>query len=665
MTLNTKEFFNRDLSWLRFNHRVLQEARDHRNPLYERIKFLAIFSSNLDEFFKVRVSDIRHMKKLKKPLREKLITKPNKLLKAIKIEVDKQQQEFGSIFKTEIIPALQKENIYLISHEEFNEGHAIFSTAYYKEELETHQYISTDKEKPNIENEALYLVAQLEDNSLVWTKIDDKTNRFVPLPSDNNSHDITFVDDILKHNLKTHYGVPFYAIKFSRDAELYIDDEYSGNLLEKIKNSLPNRDTGQVTRALIDELAPPKLVEKLQHVLDINETDIIKGGVYHNFKDFFSFPNPSDKNLSFKDIPPLANREFKGYLNMFTAIAEKDRFLNYPYQSYDAIIRLLEEAASDVSVTKIKITLYRISKESLVAEALLKAAKSGKEVFVFIETKARFDEENNIIWGKKLEESGANVCYSYPGIKIHSKILYIDRIEQDKSKAYGYISTGNFNEKTSKIYTDYGILTANAEITDELSQVFQLLEGEIILPKSKKLLISPFSARIKFIELIEKEIKNAKAGKEAYIILKLNSLQDFKMINLLYKASNAGVKVRLLIRGICCLIPGIKGQSENIKVTSIIDRFLEHGRLFIFCNSGKEKIYTGSADWMTRNLDHRIEVIVPILDKDIKNKIKTLIKLQLDDNVKARLIDAEQNNTYVETNSLEESSQHLTYKLFL
>jgi polyphosphate kinase len=326
---------------------------------------------------------------------------------------------------------------------------------------------------------------------------------------------------------------------------------------------------------------------------------------------------------------------------------------------------LLEEAASDESVTKIKITLYRISKESHVADALLKAANNGKEVFVFIETKARFDEENNIIWGKKLEESGANVCYSYPGIKIHSKILYIDRIEQDKSKSYGYVSTGNFNEKTSKIYTDYGLLTANAEITDELSQVFQLLEGKIILPKSKKLLISPFSTRIKFVKLIEKEIENAKAGKEAYIILKLNSLQDFKMINLLYKASNAGVKVRLLIRGICCLIPGIKGQSENIKVTSIIDRFLEHGRLFIFCNSGKEKIYTGSADWMTRNLDHRIEVIVPVLDKDIQIKIKTFLKLQLDDNVKARLIDAEQDNTYVETNSLEESSQHLTYKLFL
>jgi len=507
------------------------------------------------------------------------------------------------------------------------------------------------------------LVAQLEDRTLIWTKIDDDANRFIALPSNDHNHYLTFVDDILKHNLKARYGVPFYAIKISRDAELYIDDEYSGNLLEKIIDSLPNRVSGQVTRALIDELAPPRLVEKLQQVLDINDTDIVKGGVYHNFKDFFGFPNPSDKNLSYIDNSPIVNKALNGYSSMFTAIAKKDILLNFPYQSYDPIIRLLDEAAWDVNVTKIKITLYRIANDSLVAKALIKAAENGKKVFVFIETKARFDEENNIKWGKKLEEIGANVTYSYPGIKVHSKILFIDRTEQNKSRSYGYISTGNFNEKTAHIYTDYGLLTANPKITHELSQVFQLLERHIILPRTKKLLISPFTTRIKFVELIATEIKNSKPGKEAYIIIKLNSLQDEKMINLLYKASNSGVKIRLLVRGICCLVPGIEGQSENIKVTSIIDRFLEHGRLFIFCNDGKEKIYTGSADWMTRNLDHRIEVIVPILDKDIKNDIRTFIDLQLNDEVKARLIDTEQSNTYVKTNSSEESSQQLTYKL--
>jgi polyphosphate kinase len=293
----------------------------------------------------------------------------------------------------------------------------------------------------------------------------------------------------------------------------------------------------------------------------------------------------------------------------------------------------------------------------------LKAAKSGKDVFIFIETKARFDEENNIKWGKILEENGAKVIYSYPGIKVHSKILLIERIEENKPRLYGYISTGNFNEKTSKIYTDYGLLTANQKITNELMQVFQVIERKIIIPKSKKLLISPFTTRRKFIALIETEIENSKAGKEAYIILKMNSLQDPEMIVLLYKASNAGVKIKLLVRGICCLVPGIQEQSENIEITSIVDRFLEHGRVYIFCNAGKEKMYTGSADWMTRNLDHRIEVIVPILDKDIKNDIRTFIDLQLNDEVKARLIDAKQSNTYVKTNSSEESSQQLTYKL--
>ncbi|MEP1488346.1 MAG: polyphosphate kinase 1 [Algibacter sp.] len=664
--LNTKQYYNRDLSWLRFNHRVLQEASDERNPLYERIKFLAIFSSNLDEFFKVRVSDIRKIKQLDKPLRKRLITKPNKLLREIKKQVDIQQKEFGRIFFTEIIPELEREDIHLLSHKEFNSEQLDFSKDYYKKELAAKQYLSINKNKPFIENEALYLVSQMPDDSLVWVKINGDTSRFVELPSINKKHYITFVDDILKHNLKTFYKLDFYSIKISRDAELYIDNEYSGNLLDKIKKALPNRVSGQVTRALIDELMPNKLQLELNKVLDINETDVMKGGAYHNFKDLFGFPNPTAKNLSFSNLPPISDKEFTGYpKSTFEAIKDKDRLLYFPYQSYRPVIQLLEEASNDINVTKIKITLYRISKDSLVAKALLNAAKNGKEVFVFIETKARFDEENNIKWGKILEENGANVAYSYPGIKVHSKILYIERIEKKSSRAYAYISTGNFNEKTSRIYTDFGLMTANSKITNELCQVFLVLERQIIIPKSKQLLVSPFTTRSKFAELIELEIENAKVGKEAYIILKLNSLQDTKMIKLLYKASNAGVKIRLLIRGICCLIPGIKGQSENIYVTSIVDRFLEHGRIYIFGNNGKEKMYLGSADWMTRNLDHRIEVITPILDRDVHLKLKELLDLQLKDNVKSRVIDSNQNNNYVEKGSLEESSQHIIYKALL
>ncbi|MEL0650827.1 polyphosphate kinase 1 [Algibacter sp. TI.3.09] len=663
--LNTKEYYNRDLSWLRFNHRVLQEAADERNPLYERIKFLAIFSSNLDEFFKVRVSDIRKIKQLDKPLRKRLITKPNKLLREIKKQVDIQQKEFGRIFFSKIIPALENEGVNLVCYKEFNKEQQAFSKTYYKEKIESSQFLNISKEKPFLENEALYLVSQMEDDSLIWLKFNEQTPRFIELPSIDNKHYITFIDDILKDNLKGVYKHSFYSIKISRDAELYIDNEYSGNLLDKIKAALPNRISGQVTRALIDELSPKKLQLKLNEVLDINETDIIKGGTYHNFKDLFSFLNPTTKNLSFSSLSPILSKEFLDYVNMFQAIKAKDRLLCFPYQSYQPVIQLLDEASNDDSVTKIKITLYRIAKKSLVAKALLNAAKNGKEVFVFIETKARFDEENNIKWGKVLEENGAHVVYSYPGIKVHSKILYIERIEENKSLIYAYISTGNFNEKTSEIYTDFGLMTVNPKITGELCQVFQVLQGQIIIPKSKKLLVSPFTTRSKFRELIESEIENAIAGKEAYIILKLNSLQDAKMIKLLYKASNAGVKVRLLIRGICCLVPGVEGQSENISITSIVDRFLEHGRIYAFGNNGKEKMYLGSADWMTRNLDHRIEVITPILDRDIHLKLKGILDLQLKDTIKSRIIDFNQNNNYVEKDALGESSQHIIYKTLL
>ncbi|MDY8134557.1 polyphosphate kinase 1 [Aquimarina sp. 2201CG5-10] len=659
MSLISKKYYNRDLSWLRFNHRVLQEAADSNNPLYERIKFLAIFSSNLDEFFKVRVSDIRKIKNLDKSLRKKLITKPNKLLKEIKKQVHLQQIEFGDIFNNQILEELKKEGVQLVSCGDFTKSQKEFAEQYYKDNLQNKLTININIERENkkvfIENEELYLTALLNDEELIIVKIPSDTKRFIILPKENNTYYITFVDDILKHNLANFYSnretSVFYSIKISRDAELYIDNEYSGDLLTKIKNSLSNRDTGQVTRVLIDTDMPVKLLSSVEKMLDVNETDILRGGRYHNFKDFFGFPNPTDKNLSDTPVSPVRNQELQKFSNMFDAISEKDRLLYYPYEAFDDVLRLAKQAAVDKNVTKIKVTLYRIAKQSGLADALLEAAKNGKEVFIFIETKARFDEENNIRWGRVLEDNGAKVTYSYPGIKVHSKILFIERIENDIPKTYGYISTGNFNEKTAKIYTDFGLMTANTKITSELSQVFQLLERTIIIPKTKKLLVSPFTTRSTFRKLIEVEIENAKAGKEAYIILKLNSLQDTKMIDLLYEANNAGVRIRLIIRGICCLVPGIEGQSEHIQVTSIVDRFLEHGRVYIFCNEGKEKMYIGSADWMTRNLDHRIEVITPILDIEVYTKIRKMIQLQLDDTVKARVINEDQDNTYISATS--------------
>jgi polyphosphate kinase len=664
MPLITKKEYNRDLSWLSFNHRVLQEASDKRNPLFERLKFLAIFSSNLDEFFKVRVSEIRKIKELDKSLRKKLITKPNKLLAEIKEQVNVQQKEFGKIFFTEILPALEKENIFLKNTEELGSEGLAFAKAYYKEVKHLFTPM-TDTAHTFIENEALYLVGQLKDESLVWVKISASTSRFLEIPTRDESSCIVFVDDILKLHLTDEFKTKFYSVKVSRDAELYIDNEYSGDLLEKIKEALPNRITGQVTRTLIDELMPKKLLKAIESALDINATDIVKGGAYHNFKDFFGFPKIGNDKMYFKELTPIKHQALESKENIFKIISQKDQLLCFPYESYDSVLNFIETAACDSLVTSIKITLYRVSEDSSVAKALLKAAQNKKEVFVFIETKARFDEENNIKWGKLLEENGANVKYSYPGIKVHSKILYIERTEHDTTKSYAYVGTGNFNEKTATIYTDFGLLTSNKKITSELLQVFQILERKLIIPKTKQLLVSPFTTRSNFETLINNEIEYAEAGKDAYITLKLNSLQDDKMIKLLYNANNAGVKIRLVIRGICCLVPGIIGQSEYIVVTSIVDRFLEHGRIYMFGNGGKEKLYIGSADWMTRNLDHRIEVITPILDQDVHLKLKQLLDLQLKDTLKSRIIDSKQTNHYVEKGSLGESSQHLIYKTLL
>lgn len=668
MSLTSNEYYNRDLSWLRFNHRVLQEAADLRNPLYERIKFLAIFSSNMDEFFKVRVSAIRQIKQLDKSLRKKLITKPNKLLRDIKKEVNIQQQEFGNIFINQIIPELEIEGISLIDYTRFSEAQQQFSHTYYKKELESKLTLElriSREEDIFFENEQLYITSLYKGELMVF-KIPSDTSRFVVFPVENDIYSLTFIDDILKLHLTEVYPEnTFYSIKVSRDAELYIDNEYSGNLLDKIKNSLGNRSTGQVTRILVDQKAPEDLLNKIKEELNVNDTDIFLGGTYRNFKDFFGFPNPTKKELSLPTLAPIRSKELDTHDSMFTAITEKDRLLYCPYESFDHVEELLEEAATDIQVTKIKITLYRVAKDSRLASTLIEAAKNGKEVTVFMETKARFDEQNNIKWGTLLEDNGAKVIYSYPGIKVHSKILCIERFENEQSALYGYVGTGNFNEKTATLYTDFCFMTKNKKITSELTQVFQVLEREIIIPKAAKLLISPFTTRSTFLELIDAEIAQAKAGKKAYIILKLNSIQDTRMIDALYEASNAGVKIDLIIRGVCCLVPGIKGQSENIRVKSILGQFLEHARVYIFANGGKETMYIGSADWMTRNLDHRIEVITPILDKDIHQKLRTFVQWQWNDSVKARIIDAKQKNKYIKRDKKAIHSQEKAYEELL
>lgn len=672
-SLYNSKFYHRDLSWLRFNHRVLQEAADERNPLYERIKFLAIFSSNLDEFFRVRVSDIRQIKHLEKPLRKKLITKPNKVLKEIKAQVDIQQNDFGKIFKGEIIPQLALEGINLIGYEDFSDEQKDIAASYYEESLraitKTKRYSTTDEHSVFVENEWLYLAAQTAKDEFLLVEIPETEPRFFVFPSeDDTSFYITFIDDILKYNLQKEISkeveTTFHSLKISRDAELYIEDEFSGNLMEKIKIALPKRDTGQATRILIDPEMPKSFREILKKALDVNHTDVVLGGRYHNFKDFMKFPNPTNKNLNNEKLTPLPHPVLNDCESIFDEIDKKDQLLHYPYQSFEPVIKLMQEAANDPLVKTIKMTIYRAADESSLNDAIALAAKNGKDVTIFIEVKARFDEHNNLKWGAIFRENGARVIYSYPDIKVHSKILYIEREVDENIKRYAYIATGNFNENTAKLYTDFGVMTCDKKITKDLKKVFMVLERDMIVPKTKELLVSPFTTRERFTALVEREIALANNGKKGLIILKMNSLQDKGMIKELYKASNAGVEVRLLIRGMCSLVPGIKDQSENIYITSIVDRFLEHGRVYIFGNDDDVKIYVGSADWMTRNLTHRIEVVTPILDKDHKQTILDLINIELADNVKARIVDAEQKNEYVSNSEEPVQSQLSIYDYF-
>ncbi|MBI6115176.1 polyphosphate kinase 1 [Salegentibacter maritimus] len=666
---------HRDLNWLSFNARVLQEAEDKINPLYERIRFLAIFSSNLDEYFRVRVAQLRQMKRVEKSIRKKLALKPSKITREILEEVKLQQQKFGEIYQKQILPELARNNIYLLDAGHFNDLQREFAANYFQQEIVTHikpQIIDISrKNELFLENAELYFVVNFinkEKLGIVNIPV-GKCGRFVKLQGDGQKNSITFLDEIIRSQINNLFqdqeieGV--YEIKLSRDAELYIDDIYEGALAEKIYDSLGQRSDGQPTRLLYDAEMPDFLHKRLRKLLNLGKIDMMPGGKYHNFNDFFSFPDPTkNPDLHFRELPEIEHKVLANSRNYFETISKKDQAVHFPYMSFSYVENFLEQAVNDKKVIAIKISLYRVADESRLTSLLLKALENKKKVTVFVEAKARFDEENNIVWGRKFEKKGANVIYSYPKIKVHSKIMLVQRMEDDKLINYSYIGTGNFNSETSKIYCDHAIFTSNKQIAKELSRLFKVLEGELIIPREKNLLISPFSTRQEFIKLIYNEIDNAREGKKAKITAKMNSLEDPEMIDLLYKASNAGVEIRLLVRGFTCLIPGIKGLSENIYITSIVDRFLEHGRIYIFENGGDEKMYYGSADWMSRNLSRRIEVLSPILDKEIAQEFKEILDIQLKDNVKARIQDAEEKNEYVQKGENEKSmrSQYEIYK---
>ena len=662
MQENSYPYIHRDISWLTFNYRVLQEAKDTSVPLLERLKFLAIYSSNLDEFFRVRVANSRNLVRLGKKTRKKLEFNPQGILKEIHKVVNKQQEEFSEIFENQIVKELRKHNIFLLRRLDLNDEQKTYIEDFFQDNLLPFvQPVLLVKKKirPFLNNAALYLSVVLKSkgvtnarNEYAIIKIpSDHIPRFIKLPSHNGTNDVIILDDIVRHSLQwlfPGYDIrDTYSIKLTRDAELYIDDEFSGDLIAKIKTSLNKRNVGPASRFVYDREMPTKLLDFLVENFDLENYDLLREGRYHNNFDFFKFPDFDNHHLKNHPLPPLPYKALEKVRSIFTAISLQDHLIHVPYQSYESVVRFFEDAASDPGVTHIKVIQYRVARKSRIMDALMRAANVGKQVSVFVEVKARFDEEANLEWGEKLESAGVNVHYSFPGVKVHSKLALIRRIEKGEPKIYTYLSTGNFHEVTAKIYSDFGLFTADERITNEVSRVFSFLET-VKLPEQefKHLLVGQFNLRRSLVRFIDKEISNAKAGKPARIMLKMNSLQDRAMIKKLYEASRAGVEIKMVIRGICSLVPGVKGYSENIEVISIVDRYLEHSRIFIFHNNGRERIYLSSADWMTRNLSYRIETIFPIYNRHIRKEIKQFLKYQWMDNVKARIIDKKNSDQY-------------------
>lgn len=656
---------NRELSWLSFNERVLQEAEDPNVPLLEKLKFLSIFSSNLDEFFRVRVASLRRIIEYEKKNKIKGVGANEKLLNSIQQTVLKQQTIFDQTYE-HVKDELAAQKVFIINEKQLNQTQKVELRAYFKQHVISALFpviLDHLREFPFLRDRSIYLAVKMtrtdgsirQRYALIEIPRPDEISRFYVFNKTDENTFVILLDDIIRSALDeifssfTYDTFEAYTIKVTRDAELDLDADtnISDTLMEKISKSLKERRKGIPVRFIHDKDIPEDMLNFIVRRLHISGPGIIAGGRYHNFRDLGSFPsvglerfkNPSIKQIP---IPQLDNAR-----NMFDAVSQNDILLHHPYHSFDYLIRMLREAAIDPGVYAIKITLYRVSRHSHIVNALINAVKNGKDVTAVIELQARFDEESNLYWSQRLQEEGAKVVFGKPSHKIHSKVCLIYRKENNRTVHYAHFSTGNYNGVTSRLYCDLGLLTADKRLTQEAIKVFSLINNfPRIEYNFKYLLVAPFYMKNEFLKLIDTEIKNAKRGKPAYIIAKMNSLVDEVVIDRLYTASKAGVKIQLIIRGICCLKPGLPELSENITAISIVDKFLEHTRAYIFCNGGNEKYYLSSADWMGRNLDRRIEVAFPIFDPKIQKTIKDILEIQLNDNVKARIIDGENDTTF-------------------
>lgn len=655
-------YINREISWLAFNDRVLQEAADKRVPLIERVRFLGIFSNNMDEFFRVRVATIRRLKGVGKEAKTELMySKPKLLLKEISVAVKKLQRRFETVYKS-LLKELEKENIFILNETQLSENQRTFAVKYFNENVRPKLVpimLSFIKNFPRIKEQSIHFAIDItpknpeEDHIYALIEIPDTLDRFLVLPSEDDKKYIILLDDVIRLKLDAIFHqfdfekIEAFTIKLTRDAELDFDNDVSKSLIEKIEKSVEARKKGDPVRFVYDQNISVDLfkflIAKMQMQDDENK---IAGGRYHNFKDFMGFPTLGKENLTYQPIKILAHPAFKQHKLIFDAIEKQDIMLHYPYQRFNYVIDFLREAAIDPYVTTIKMTLYRVANNSMIANSLINAAKNGKRVVAVVELQARFDEESNIYWAKRMQEEGVNVIYGVPGLKVHSKLCLVTRVKDGVRTRFCNFSTGNFNEKTAKIYSDTALFTADERLTYEANKVFQFFQNNYKVYNFKHLIVSPHYSRNKFYELIDTEIKNAKAKKPAYIFAKMNSLVDTEMIDKLYYASQHGVKIKLIVRGSCSIIPGKLGLSENIEAISIVDKFLEHSRVYIFCNGGKEKFFLSSADWMQRNIDFRVEVTFPIYDAELQKELKDFMDIQWAGNTKARILDESLSNTY-------------------
>ena len=660
-------YIDREKSWLTFNARVLQEANDANVPLLDRFRFLGIFSNNLDEFFRVRYAAIRRMS-LESAESEKILgVKAEQLLKEITEIVIKQQSESLRILN-EIENKLELENIFIINEKDISKEQEKFIHDYFIQKVSPALVtimLNDLEEFPLLKDTSGYLAVKLvmkgsellnekaKEVRYAVVEIPNTINRFVVLPSNSEKQYIILLDDVIRYNLNNIFNIFDYEsisahmIKITRDAQLEFDSDLSKSLIEKISSSVKDRRVGEPVRFVYDQAIGKDTLDFFLRGMRIDSSDsIIPGGRYHNRRDYMSFPNLGRYDLLYKENVPLPISGLSLEGSILEKIKKKDYLLYAPYQSFSYIIKFLREAALDPKVASIKITLYRLAKNSQIVSSLINAAKNGKKVTVQIELQARFDEESNISYSEQMQTEGIELIFGVKGLKVHSKICVIERIEDGKVKRYGLISTGNFNENSAKVYTDVTLFTSNTEILKDASKIFDFFDVNYRVHRYKHLIVSPHYTRGKFNKLIEREISNALLGKEAYIKLKMNSISDFKMTDKLYEASNAGVKIQLIIRGICCLIPGIKGLSENIEAISIVDNYLEHSRIYIFANGGDPDVFISSADFMTRNLDARVEVTCPIYDEDIKKELMETFEIGWKANVKARIHSNDLTNKY-------------------